>query len=222
MLRSLVGSEMCIRDRHSIVPVVLSTALLGGFIKVKTLKGYEQLQLPPGVQSGDVFTMEGHGIQDRNGTSMEGDAKRQALGDAAPEVVSGNMKVHVIVVVPDGARLTGRQHRALLAFHNDQPLVATTPPRDSTTTDATDDTIDINPTTPSKKKKSGWRQISDPIASPSTQDAIVDSYPTEVYEQLKVQYSSWLSEGCLLYTSDAADEEDSVVLGGPRIILKKI
>ena len=28
-------------------------------------------------------------------------------------------------------------------------------------------------------------------------------------------------EGCLLYTSDAADEEDSVDLGGRRIIKKK-
>eukprot|EP00658_Telonema_sp_P-2_P079881 TRINITY_DN7842_c0_g1_i6.p3 TRINITY_DN7842_c0_g1~~TRINITY_DN7842_c0_g1_i6.p3 ORF type:complete len:112 (-),score=20.49 TRINITY_DN7842_c0_g1_i6:3-338(-) len=31
----------------------------------------------------------------------------------------------------------------------------------------------------------------------------------------------WLSTGCLLYTSDAADEEDSVDLGGRRIIKKK-
>ena len=30
-----------------------------------------------------------------------------------------------------------------------------------------------------------------------------------------------LLEGCLLYTSDAADEEDSVDLGGRRIIKKK-
>ena len=29
------------------------------------------------------------------------------------------------------------------------------------------------------------------------------------------------SKGCLLYTSDAADEEDSVDLGGPRVIKKK-
>ena len=29
------------------------------------------------------------------------------------------------------------------------------------------------------------------------------------------------SDGCLLYTSDAADEEDSVDLGGRRIIKKK-
>src|SRR5674536_158259 len=32
--------------------------------------------------------------------------------------------------------------------------------------------------------------------------------------------SSWRSETCLLYTSDAADEEDSVDLGGRRIIKK--
>ena len=29
------------------------------------------------------------------------------------------------------------------------------------------------------------------------------------------------SEACLLYTSDAADEEDSVYLGGHRLIKKK-
>src|SRR5665648_1174410 len=31
----------------------------------------------------------------------------------------------------------------------------------------------------------------------------------------------WTVKGCLLYTSDAADEEDSVDLGGRRIIKKK-
>eukprot|EP00658_Telonema_sp_P-2_P082367 TRINITY_DN869_c0_g1_i17.p1 TRINITY_DN869_c0_g1~~TRINITY_DN869_c0_g1_i17.p1 ORF type:complete len:120 (+),score=14.97 TRINITY_DN869_c0_g1_i17:482-841(+) len=34
-------------------------------------------------------------------------------------------------------------------------------------------------------------------------------------------YSHTLSRYCLLYTSDAADEEDSVDLGGRRIIKKK-
>src|SRR5664280_3684638 len=32
---------------------------------------------------------------------------------------------------------------------------------------------------------------------------------------------NWCSKTCLLYTSDAADEEDSVDLGGRRIIKKK-
>ena len=41
----------------------------------------------------------------------------------------------------------------------------------------------------------------------------------EVYEALFLSLEiSWT---CLLYTSDAADEEDSVDLGGRRIIKKK-
>eukprot|EP00658_Telonema_sp_P-2_P071126 TRINITY_DN6043_c0_g1_i1.p1 TRINITY_DN6043_c0_g1~~TRINITY_DN6043_c0_g1_i1.p1 ORF type:complete len:331 (-),score=83.20 TRINITY_DN6043_c0_g1_i1:98-1090(-) len=55
----------------------------------------------------------------------------------------------------------------------------------------------------------------------------------EVKQRLKVglfasevQFGSWglalLTPTCLLYTSDAADEEDSVDLGGRRIIQKKI
>src|SRR5665648_1284538 len=35
------------------------------------------------------------------------------------------------------------------------------------------------------------------------------------------QWQDWLTASCLLYTSDAADEEDSVDLGGRRIIKKK-
>src|SRR5665648_1269537 len=34
-------------------------------------------------------------------------------------------------------------------------------------------------------------------------------------------YGTWVVYTCLLYTSDAADEEDSVDLGGRRIIKKK-
>ena len=40
---------------------------------------------------------------------------------------------------------------------------------------------------------------------------------TLIYDSLS---NSW-SEGCLLYTSDAADERSSVDLGGRRIIKKK-
>ena len=42
--------------------------------------------------------------------------------------------------------------------------------------------------------------------------------------QPQSQDCSWhlLFHPCLLYTSDAADEEDSVDLGGGRIIKKKI
>ena len=39
---------------------------------------------------------------------------------------------------------------------------------------------------------------------------------------LDIPVSYLLPKSCLLYTSDAADEEDSVDLGGRRIIKKKI
>eukprot|EP00658_Telonema_sp_P-2_P067060 TRINITY_DN56009_c0_g2_i3.p1 TRINITY_DN56009_c0_g2~~TRINITY_DN56009_c0_g2_i3.p1 ORF type:complete len:205 (+),score=53.47 TRINITY_DN56009_c0_g2_i3:77-691(+) len=41
------------------------------------------------------------------------------------------------------------------------------------------------------------------------------------YFESKLELEEQLSCGCLLYTSDAADEEDSVDLGGRRIIKKK-
>ena len=46
---------------------------------------------------------------------------------------------------------------------------------------------------------------------------------TKLYEKAsKAIASDWLTkDGCLLYTSDAADERSSVDLGGRRIIKKK-
>src|SRR5674536_403227 len=40
-------------------------------------------------------------------------------------------------------------------------------------------------------------------------------------EQVNAAHTSQRCHACLLYTSDAADEEDSVDLGGRRIIKKK-
>ena len=37
----------------------------------------------------------------------------------------------------------------------------------------------------------------------------------------EVNFSTYMAKGCLLYTSDAADERSSVDLGGRRIIKKK-
>ena len=52
-----------------------------------------------------------------------------------------------------------------------------------------------------------------PAPVPETTPAeIVPDEPTRVLEPHRA---------CLLYTSDAADEEDSVDLGGPRILNKK-
>src|SRR5664280_1749249 len=59
-----------------------------------------------------------------------------------------------------------------------------------------------------------------------------DADPLDFTEAMIIQYLLYLSKtlgcsrvkckmACLLYTSDAADEEDSVDLGGRRIIKKK-
>src|SRR5664279_6560907 len=56
----------------------------------------------------------------------------------------------------------------------------------------------------------GWITVCRPIARPSRGGPIRIAMP-----------SSSTSITCLLYTSDAADEEDSVDLGGRRIIKKK-
>ena len=55
----------------------------------------------------------------------------------------------------------------------------------------------------------------------------VASIPTIALQVWAKEYNgsnNWfgLPKDCLLYTSDAADEEDSVDLGGRRIIKKKI
>ena len=43
----------------------------------------------------------------------------------------------------------------------------------------------------------------------------------ELPHALLSELAAAVSKICLLYTSDAADEEDSVELGGRRIIIKK-
>eukprot|EP00656_Telonema_subtile_P055927 TRINITY_DN881_c0_g1_i6.p1 TRINITY_DN881_c0_g1~~TRINITY_DN881_c0_g1_i6.p1 ORF type:complete len:382 (-),score=58.66 TRINITY_DN881_c0_g1_i6:13-1158(-) len=51
-------------------------------------------------------------------------------------------------------------------------------------------------------------------------DAAVCALPLQCKGLSRLELA-WLPRGCLLYTSDAADEEDSVDLGGRRIIKKK-
>ena len=48
-----------------------------------------------------------------------------------------------------------------------------------------------------------------------------DKYVNHNKSPLKCINAVLEPQGCLLYTSDAADEEDSVDLGGSRIIKKK-
>jgi molecular chaperone DnaJ len=50
-------------DLHCTVPVVLTTAALGGSIKVPTLGGSAEIDLPEGTQHGKTFRLRGKGIK---------------------------------------------------------------------------------------------------------------------------------------------------------------
>lgn len=58
------------RDGNHLIlqlPISYSQAALGADIEVPTLDGPEQLQVKPGTQSGDVFTVKGKGVVDPRG-----------------------------------------------------------------------------------------------------------------------------------------------------------
>eukprot|EP00656_Telonema_subtile_P005699 TRINITY_DN12600_c0_g1_i1.p1 TRINITY_DN12600_c0_g1~~TRINITY_DN12600_c0_g1_i1.p1 ORF type:complete len:117 (+),score=2.92 TRINITY_DN12600_c0_g1_i1:263-613(+) len=48
------------------------------------------------------------------------------------------------------------------------------------------------------------------------------SAPDSTLCATRAETLEWVRSACLLYTSDAADEEDSVDIGGRRIIINKI
>jgi len=49
------------------VPISFVLAALGGTIEVKTLDGSEQLEVAPGTQPGEVYTLRGKGMPDPSG-----------------------------------------------------------------------------------------------------------------------------------------------------------
>jgi DnaJ-class molecular chaperone len=66
------------------VSITVLEAILGGRLDVPTLEGESSLTLPPGVQSGQVFRLRGHGVPRRGGTG------------------TGDLYVSVRVVIPAG------------------------------------------------------------------------------------------------------------------------
>ncbi len=81
--------------RHVVceVPVSFAQAALGAEIRVPTLDGPVRLRIPPGTQSGTVFTLKGRGVPAGGGRK------------------AGDQRVVVRVVVPE--RLTPRQREML-------------------------------------------------------------------------------------------------------------
>jgi len=76
-------------DVLCLIPISFSQAALGAKIEVPTLNGYEKITLPPGTQSGQIFTIKGAGIPYLHGRGR------------------GDELVHVVVKTP--TKLSRRQ-----------------------------------------------------------------------------------------------------------------
>ncbi len=75
------------------VPITFATAALGGPVRVPTVEGETMVDVPPGVQSGEVLRVRGEGVPELNGRQF------------------GDLLVRVAVWVPD--RLSTEQERIL-------------------------------------------------------------------------------------------------------------
>ncbi|MEX0938992.1 MAG: molecular chaperone DnaJ [Pirellulales bacterium] len=93
---SVLPHELFERDgQHLIcrVPITYTQAALGATLEVPTLQGREELEIPPGTQSGDVFRLKSRGMPD---------PRRRGLGD---------LLVHAKIDVPK--KLTSREEQLL-------------------------------------------------------------------------------------------------------------
>jgi molecular chaperone DnaJ len=86
------------RDLVCHVPITYSQASLGASIKVPTLNGPEHVDVPPGTQPGDVFTLRGRGMPDVPTFSPS----RRGRGD-----------LHVQITVEVPKRLSDRHEQLL-------------------------------------------------------------------------------------------------------------
>eukprot|EP00658_Telonema_sp_P-2_P035831 TRINITY_DN26003_c0_g1_i1.p2 TRINITY_DN26003_c0_g1~~TRINITY_DN26003_c0_g1_i1.p2 ORF type:complete len:116 (-),score=18.56 TRINITY_DN26003_c0_g1_i1:54-401(-) len=78
---------------------------------------------------------------------------------------------------------------------------------------------DSNPEHPSKKRLLMTVRLCNGLISSCSRDLHLDINVSPI--MVRFPRNAERSTCCLLYTSDAADEEDSVDLGGRRIIKKK-
>jgi molecular chaperone DnaJ len=78
------------------VPISFTQAALGARIEVPTLKGSEQLEVPPGTQHGEVFKLKGKGLPDLRSYR------------------TGDELVQILIEIPK--KLTERQKQLLREF----------------------------------------------------------------------------------------------------------
>jgi molecular chaperone DnaJ len=78
------------------IPISFPQAALGSELEVPSLNGTKKISIPPGTQTGQVFTLRGQGIQHLNGFGK------------------GDQHVQIVVKVP--SKLSKRQKELLKEF----------------------------------------------------------------------------------------------------------
>ena len=87
-------------DVHVIAPISLSTAVLGGNIRIKTLTSEVETKVPPGTQQGDKMVLRGRGVHRPNQNK------------------TGDFYIHFAVQLPK--ELTDAQKDAIATFAKDE------------------------------------------------------------------------------------------------------
>ncbi len=99
VLLDVQEDDRFLRDGSNLVlelPITFSQAALGAKVAVPTLDGRARVDIPAGIQSGEVIRIKGEGLPDLNGRG------------------TGDLLVRILVWVPE--RLTGEQERAIKAL----------------------------------------------------------------------------------------------------------
>ena len=87
-------------DLHCELRLPMSQAALGAELRVPTLAGEQEVEVPAGIQTGEIITLKGFGMP--------------RLGASPGERVRGRLHIHVRVVTPTG--LTPEQEEVLRRF----------------------------------------------------------------------------------------------------------
>lgn len=96
-------------DIHVIAPITLSTAVLGGTIRVKTLTGEVETKVPAGTQQGDRLLLRGRGVHRPNVNK------------------TGDFFIHFAVMLPK--ELSEEQKKAVAEFAKDEQPVNLSDPQ---------------------------------------------------------------------------------------------
>lgn len=183
-------------DLHAMLPLSLSTALLGGVVDVPALSLHAtahkpstrgknndtdgdgagrpivSLRIPPCARNGQILSLRQHQVKAATTGSSSG-------GSSSPD--SGNIFYHVLVLIPKGEALSGRQKAALSAY---EAAVGSSATRTTAT--------EADASSASAPSSSSSGSAADAAAAAASEEEARDAR-LEHCAELKAQYSHWFA-----------------------------